>query len=54
MVDYLLNAKSISDSLLVASAPLSDSDLIEYITDGLGLEFKGICDFVTFLEYYNI
>ena len=46
MVDYLLNTKSISDSLSVVGAPLSDSDLIEYITDGLGLEFK---EFVTSL-----
>lgn len=48
MVDYLLHAKSISDSLPAVGAPLSDSDLIEYITNGLGLQFK---EFVTSLHF---
>ena len=48
MVDYLLHAKSISNSLSAADAPISDSDLIEYITDGLELEFK---EFITSLHF---
>ena len=48
MADYLLNAKNISESLLTASASLPDFDLIDYIIDSLGLEFK---EFVTSLYF---
>ena len=48
MADYLLNAKSLSESLSAAGASLPDSNLIDYITDGLGLEFK---KFVTSLHF---
>lgn len=40
MLDFLLSAKVLSDSLAAASSPLSDSDLIDFVTDGLGTEFK--------------
>ena len=50
MLDYLLHAKSISNSLSATGAPLSNSNLIEYIIDGLGLEFK---EFVTSLHFQS-
>ena len=47
MVEYLLNAKSISDSLTAAGSSISDSDLVECVLDGLGHEYK---EFVTSLH----
>ena len=48
MIDYLLHAKSIFDSLLATGTPLSDSYLIEFVMDGLGSEFK---EFITSLHF---
>lgn len=38
--DYLLQAKTISDSLIAAGKPLEDYELIQRILGGLGAEFK--------------
>lgn len=48
MTDYLLHAKTLSDSLLAASATLPESDIIDFITDGLGSKFK---EFITSLHF---
>jgi hypothetical protein len=37
---FLLHAKSIADSLAAAGSPISDTELIESIIDGLGHEYK--------------
>ena len=46
MVDYLLHAKTLSDSISAAGVPLPN--LIDYITVGLGNKFK---DFITSLHF---
>ncbi|KAF7120579.1 hypothetical protein RHSIM_Rhsim13G0196200 [Rhododendron simsii] len=45
--DFLLQAKSIADSLTAAGSPISDSELIDYIIDALGGEYK---EFITSLH----
>ncbi|KAH0981005.1 hypothetical protein GBA52_008182 [Prunus armeniaca] len=45
--DYLLHAKSLFDSLIGAGTAMSDGELIDYILDGLGHEYK---QFVTSLH----
>lgn len=45
--DFLLHAKSTADSLAAARSPISDSELIDYIIDALGVEYK---DFITSLH----
>ena len=49
MVDYLLRAKTLSNSLSATDVPLPDSDLIDYIMGGLGNEFK---EFITSLHFH--
>jgi hypothetical protein len=44
---FLLHAKSIADSLAAAGSPISDTELIESIIDGLGHEYK---EFITALH----
>jgi lipoate-protein ligase A len=44
--DFLLHAKSLVDSLTAAGSPISDTELIEFIIDGLGHEYK---EFITSL-----
>jgi hypothetical protein len=45
--DFLLHAKSLADSLTAAGSPISDTELIEFIIDGLGHEYK---EFITSLH----
>ncbi|KAM1723462.1 uncharacterized protein LOC126606888 [Malus sylvestris] len=40
MSDYLIHARSLFDSLASAGTSMTDSELIEYILDGLGHEYK--------------
>lgn len=40
VADYLLHARSLSDSLIGAGTAMSDGELIDYILDGLGHEYK--------------
>lgn len=47
IADFLLHAKSIADSLAAAGSPISDSELIDYIIDALGTEYK---EFLTSLH----
>jgi hypothetical protein len=40
VVDYLNYAKSLFDSLIQSGATMDDDELISYVLDGLGLEYK--------------
>lgn len=48
MANYLIDAKSIFDSLITTSFPILDVDFVEYIVDGLGLENQS---FITSLHF---
>ncbi|XP_031252032.1 uncharacterized protein LOC116109937 [Pistacia vera] len=47
MIDYLIDAKSVFDSLSTASFPVLESNFVEYNVDGLGPKYQG---FITALH----
>ena len=49
--DYLLHAKSLADSLASAGSPLSDSELIDSVLDGLTHQYK---EFVTAVHLLSL
>lgn len=40
IANYLLHAKALADSLAAVGSPISDSDLIDCVTDGFGHTYK--------------
>lgn len=48
MLDYLLQAKNIMNSLSAVGSPLPEPDLIDFVMDGFGSEFK---EFITSLHF---
>lgn len=60
MTDYLINAKSIFHSLVTTGFPIMDVDFVEYVVDGLGLEYQSFIISlhfhlsITFNELYDL
>ena len=58
--DYLLNAKTIVDSMAFAGNPIPNHELLDYITNGLGYEYRNFITSLnfhlaaTFDEYYEL
>ena len=47
--DYLLNAKSFVDAMASAGTLLPGNELLDYITDGLGYEYR---NFISSLNFH--
>lgn len=50
MVDYLIDAKSIFDLFVTVGFPILNSDFVQYVIDGLGLEYQS---FITLLHFHS-
>lgn len=50
MADYLIRAKSLSDALASAGSPIAESDLNDFIIDGLGFDYHVKLVSLTFIE----
>lgn len=60
MADYLIDIKSIFNSLALAEFPILDANFVQYVVDGFDLEYQSFITFLhfclstTFDELYNL